>query len=83
MNWVLKYAAICIATIAVLLGAAWIFVDVDLHGLGTQGVVAMAVGVVFTVAVAVGLMALTFLHGHDERTGNRRATDLPKQGRSP
>jgi hypothetical protein len=74
MRWVVNYAIICIGVIAALLIVIWGVFGLDLEGLGTQGVIALALGVVFTVAVGVGLMALTFLSGRRER--EREAADL-------
>ena len=76
MNWVVKYVVICVGTIAALLAVVWGGIGPDLTGLGTQGIVALALGVVFTVAVGVGLMALTFVAGHNER--KQEPTDLTK-----
>jgi ABC-type nickel/cobalt efflux system permease component RcnA len=76
MNWVVKYVVICVGTIAVLLAVIWGGLGPDLQGLGTQGIVALALGVVFTVAVGVGLMALTFMAGHRRR--ENETTDLTK-----
>ena len=76
MNWVAKYVAICVGTIVALLAVIWGGIGPDLAGLGTQGILALALGVVFTVAVGVGLMALTFVAGHRERESE--PTDLSK-----
>lgn len=76
MRWVVRYALICVGVIAALLTVIWAGIGIDLEGLGTQGVVAMVLGVVFTVAVGVGLMALTFVSDHRQR--EHESTDAGK-----
>ena len=45
--------------------------------------IAMALGVIVTMAVAIGLMSLTFYsnrHGYDESAGSEQETSDPKNG---
>jgi hypothetical protein len=80
MRWVVRYAVICVGVIAALLLVIWGAIGPDLQGLGTTGMLALALGVVFTVAVGVGLMALTFVSGHGE--GEHEPTDATKPPRA-
>jgi hypothetical protein len=68
MTWTVKFTLICLAVIAAGLAAAWTVDGEGTLGLSTHGVIAMALGTIATVGLAVGLMALTFVSGHRRKT---------------
>jgi hypothetical protein len=61
-----RFAALCVAATIVLLALVWVFGGFTGLGLDTSGAIALSLGIVFTVALAVGLMALIF-YGDRER----------------
>jgi hypothetical protein len=67
MTWTTKFTLICLAVIAVGLAGAWAIDGEGTMGLSTHGIIAMALGTIATVGVAVGLMALTFASGHRQK----------------
>lgn len=68
MTWTTKFTLICLAVITVGLAGAWIIDGEGTIGLSTHGIIAMALGTIATVGLAVGLMALTFVSGHRRKT---------------
>jgi preprotein translocase subunit SecF len=60
MKWILTYTLACSAAIGVVLALAWALGGIDTEGISTNGIIAIVLGTVFTVLVAVGLMALIF-----------------------
>jgi hypothetical protein len=60
MKWIFTYSAACLAAIAAVLAVGWAANDFTTAGLTTHGIVAILLGVTFTVLLAVGLMALVF-----------------------
>lgn len=66
MNWVLAFSAACVGAIAAILALLWALNGFGTGGLSSHGVVAVALGVTFSVLLAVGLMALVF---HSNRSG--------------
>jgi hypothetical protein len=77
MTWIVKFSLICLGAIFAITAAVWALGNVT-EGLSTHGIVALAIGSVFTVGLAVGLMALTFVRGHG--SGDDHGESLPKQG---
>ena len=66
MKWILTYSAACVAAIAVVLVLGWAANGFTTAGLSATGIVAIVMGVTFTVLLAVGLMALVF---YSDRSG--------------
>jgi len=60
MKWILTYSLACSGAIGAVLILAWAFGGIDAEGISTHGIIAIILGTVFTVLVAVGLMALIF-----------------------
>jgi hypothetical protein len=60
MKWVVRFAVICLAGIAGVLGLAWAFGLLEGLGWNTNVAVAAALGILFTSALGAGLMALVF-----------------------
>jgi len=60
MKWILTYSLACIGAIGAVLALAWALGGIDIEGISTDGIIAIALGTVFTVLVTVGLMALIF-----------------------
>jgi hypothetical protein len=60
MKWILSYSAVCCGAIGAVLVLAWAFGGIDTQGVSTHGIIAIVLGTMFTVLVAVGLMALIF-----------------------
>ncbi len=66
MRWVTRFAAACFAAIIVVLGLFWLFGGFDSLGLDTSGIIALSLGILFTTALGVGLMAAIFYSEHQE-----------------
>jgi len=71
---VLQIAAIVVPLLVILIAAGWFaaraWISVEGPPMPTTGYVAMALGVVFSLIVGVGLMALVFYssrHGYDDQ----------------
>jgi hypothetical protein len=60
MRWIITFSAACIGATIVVLGLIWLFGGFDSLGLDSSGIIALSLGIIFTVALAVGLMALIF-----------------------
>ena len=60
MKWILTYSLACSGAIGAVLLLAWAFGGIETQGISTHGIIAMVLGPMFTVLVAVGLMALIF-----------------------
>ena len=60
MRWIFKFSAACIGALVVVLGLVWAFGGFDNLGLDASGVIALSLGIIFTVALGVGLMAAVF-----------------------
>jgi preprotein translocase subunit SecF len=60
MKWILTYSLACSGAIGAVLVLAWIFGGFDTEGVSTHGIIAIVLGTMFAVLVAVGLMALIF-----------------------
>ncbi|MBM3545674.1 MAG: hypothetical protein FJX54_01875 [Alphaproteobacteria bacterium] len=61
-----------------LAGAAWLLNAMDAVSIGVHGWIALILGVVFSLAVGGGLMALVFIssrRGHDEAVHDVRPDD--------
>jgi hypothetical protein len=66
MHWVVKFSAGCVGAVIVVLGLIWAFGGFDNLGLDASGVIALSLGILFTVALGVGLMAAIFYSEHQE-----------------
>ena len=66
MQWVARFAIACFAAIVVGLGLFWLFGGFESLGLDTSGVIALTLGIIFTAALGVGLMAAIFYSEHQE-----------------
>ncbi|HZE55687.1 MAG TPA: hypothetical protein VE111_20725 [Bradyrhizobium sp.] len=60
MKWILTYSLACSGAIGALLALAWALGGIDIEGISANGIIAIVLGTIFTVLVAVGLMALIF-----------------------
>jgi hypothetical protein len=60
MRWILPYSLVCCGAIGAVLALTWTFGGFDTKGVSTHGIIAIVLGTMFTVLVAVGLMALVF-----------------------
>jgi hypothetical protein len=60
MKWILTYSLACSGAIGAVLVLAWALGGIDTEGISTHGIIAIVLGTMFTVLVAVGLMALIF-----------------------
>ncbi len=61
-----------------LAGAAWLLAGLDSVSIGVHGWIALILGVIFSLAVGGGLMALVFIssrRGHDEAVHDVRPDD--------
>jgi hypothetical protein len=76
---------VLIAALVAILAASIYFAlglwnSVDFGGIPTSGYVAMALGIVFSLIIGIGLMALLFYssrHGYDEAAHYRDPRDAP------
>lgn len=59
-KWLVTYVAACVGAIVAVLLAVWAFNDFAGLGIGLEGTVALVLGIVVTVGVGIGLMALVF-----------------------
>lgn len=69
MRWVVKYALVCVAVVLAIVGLLWLLDEQGTLGLGTHGVIALALGIAFSAGLAALLMGLVFHSargGHDE-----------------
>jgi hypothetical protein len=60
MRWILTFAGFNAALVVVVLVTLWVVGGFDESGLSVQGWVAMFLGITFTSALGVALMALVF-----------------------
>lgn len=60
MRWIVWFSAGCIGATVAVLALIWAFGGFAGLGLDTAGALALSLGITFTVALAVGLMALIF-----------------------
>jgi hypothetical protein len=66
MRWIYKFSAACIGAVIVVLGLVWAFGGFENLGLDASGVIALSLGIIFTVALGVGLMAAVFYSERSE-----------------
>ena len=66
MRWVVRFSAGCVGAVIVVLGLIWAFGGFDNLGLDTAGVIALSLGILFTVALGIGLMAAVFYSERQE-----------------
>jgi ABC-type multidrug transport system permease subunit len=60
MKWILTYSLVSSGAIGAVLVLAWALGGIDTEGISANGIIAIALGTIFTVLVAVGLMVLIF-----------------------
>jgi hypothetical protein len=60
MSRIFRFSALCIGATVVVLALIWISGGFSGLGLDSSGITALFLGITFTVALAVGLMALIF-----------------------
>lgn len=80
MKWIAAFMLICLATLGAVLAALWIADGSAGLGLTAHGYVALALGVVLTSALGVGLMALVFYSnrsGRDDDAYRIASSDEP------
>lgn len=76
MRWVLGFSGLCLGLLAGVLLALWMLNGFSGFGLSVHGTIALVLGVVFTSALAVVLMALVFYSsrsGQDDAVHDRNA----------
>jgi hypothetical protein len=64
-----------------LAGAAWLLAGLDAVQIGLHGWIALVLGVIFSLGVGGGLMALAFVshrRGYDDEAHNTSRTDDPR-----
>ena len=66
MQRVVRFSVSCVGAVAVVLGLIWVFGGFDSLDLDAAGVIALCAGILFTVALGVGLMAAIFYGERDE-----------------
>ena len=69
MRWIVIFGLACVAAVAAIILALWVFGWTDALGLSAHGFVALGIGVAVAVGLGVALMALIFhssRSGHDE-----------------
>jgi asparagine N-glycosylation enzyme membrane subunit Stt3 len=74
-SWALRYSVASVAGIVALVAIAWVVFGFHSLGLDTKATIAVILGVVGTIGLAVGLMALTFYSdrsGRDQMIGGDR-----------
>ena len=62
---IIRFAAACLGITVAVLVAIWVFGGFAGLGLDASGVIALSLGILFTVALGVGLMALIFYGERD------------------
>lgn len=70
--WALRFSIVSVGSIAVLIALAWIVFGFHSLGLDASATIALTLGIVLSVALAVGLMALMFYSdrsGRDDTAG--------------
>ena len=67
MKWAVIYGSACLGSVAAILGLIWALNDFGTGGLSTHGIIALSLGVTFTVLLAVALMGLVFYSNRSKR----------------
>src|SRR3546814_8803782 len=73
--WVIVFVVACIVLVGATLLVLWTvagFGDLDVGG---HGLVALILGIVFTTALGIGLMALSFYGDHSDQPEDSRRSD--------
>ena len=88
-KWLVTYLATCVGAVVAILLAVWAANGFAGLGIGIEGTVALILGVILTVGLGIGLMALVFQSDrsdHDavvyRETAGDQASD-PYDNRSP
>ncbi len=66
-GWTGKFVLASITAVAAIVLLVWAVSGFGLGGLSTHGLIAITLGIVFSVALAVGLMALVFYSNRSGR----------------
>jgi hypothetical protein len=77
-KWLVTFAASSFLAVAIVLLALWAMAGFRGLGIGLQGTIALVLGIVFTVGLGIGLMALVFL---SERRDEGAARESPPKRR--
>jgi hypothetical protein len=72
MRWIVGFVAGCSVLISIALLILWALTGFADLGVTGHGLVALILGIVFTTALGIGLMALSF---YSDRSGQRDAVD--------
>ncbi|HYE50707.1 MAG TPA: hypothetical protein VEB20_14025 [Azospirillaceae bacterium] len=80
MRWIAWFSALSMGLVGVVLFALWAWTGFEGFGISVRGTIALVVGGLLTVALAVGLMALVF---HSARTGQDERTHGAGLGEGP
>ena len=67
MKWIVGFSTACVGAVAALLLVIWATVGFASMGLSGHGVVAITLGIIFSTAIAVALMALIFYSDRSAR----------------
>jgi len=74
-GWISRFVLICAGVIAALLAVVWAVDGLSGLGLSVHGMVALSLGILLSVGLGVGLMALVFYSnrtGQDDAAGGDR-----------
>ncbi len=83
MPWLRTYVTICASVLAGLFLLLILLVSLVDLGLSSHGTTALFLGVLLTVALAMGLMGLVFHSGHSGGDRASRAPPQPPLGPAP
>ncbi len=67
MKWIVVFSSACVAAVAAVILAIWATVGFSGMGLSGHGVVAITLGITFSTAIAVALMALVFYSNRSQQ----------------
>jgi hypothetical protein len=83
MVWVIRFSLVCLASIGAALAIVWAVNGFSGLGLDTNGVIALVLGMIFTSALGVGLMALVFSSNREARDQAAYDAGKPHDGPPP
>src|SRR3546814_2142329 len=75
IRWVIGFVAACIVLVGATLLVLWTVAGFGDLGVSGHGLVALILGIVFTTALGIGLMALSFYGDHSDQPEESRRSD--------
>src|SRR3546814_10469315 len=75
IRWVIGFVAACIVLVGATLLVLWTVAGFGDLGVSGHGLVALILGIVFTTALGIGLMALSFYGDHSDQPEDSRRSD--------